>query len=248
MPDCFIALGSNLDDPGKHLNEAAHRLSRHPAITLGKSSSQFLTAPVGSSAGNPFLNAAVQIHTDLEPLALLEVTQEIESDLGRTRKQHWGPRTIDLDIIFYGDQTVDHPRLQIPHEACWYRRFVLDPLVEIASDVIHPSRHCTVEEMHCRIRQIPLLVALAGGNASTQRNIINALPSSFNGLEMKQWETMPDELKSEQSIVAWLGRSPEAITAESRIEDLPRSIRLDVSQVGDDVVSFLHDVIHSAIG
>lgn len=148
MPECLIAMGSNLGDRQANIAQAITSLTAHPKIRLLASSSLHVTAPVGGPANQPdFLNAAIRIETPLAPRALLELLQKTEADLGRTRDVHWGPRTIDLDLLLYADQPIDEPGLKVPHPLLHERRFVLAPAVEVAPNMVHPILHRTIAEL-----------------------------------------------------------------------------------------------------
>jgi 2-amino-4-hydroxy-6-hydroxymethyldihydropteridine diphosphokinase len=140
MPDCLIGIGSNLGDRQRNIREALDRLSKHPQVKTIGCSSLHSTLPVGGPSGQgEFLNAAAVVQTELEPLALLALLHEIENDLGRTREIVWGPRTIDLDLLLYGDAVIDLPTLKVPHPLMTERRFVLEPASEIAAEMVHPQ-------------------------------------------------------------------------------------------------------------
>jgi len=159
MSDCWIGLGANLGN-GRVAFDAAWELLRdHSQIEVRQRSGFYRTAPVGQAAGGEFINAVCHISTTLTPLDLLNLLQSIESTLGRTREVHWGPRTLDLDLLFVDDQVINEPRLAIPHPAAWYRRFVVDPLAEIAPTLRHPVLNLTVEELRQRLRIRPLSIA-----------------------------------------------------------------------------------------
>lgn len=146
--DCLIALGSNLGDRHANLRRALERLATHPQIRVVAISTIHETSPVGGPAGQDvYLNAAARIETTLAPRDLLTALLAIEAELGRTREIHWGPRTIDLDLLLYGDQTIDEPGLQVPHPRLDERRFVLGPAAEIASDMRHPRLHASIAEL-----------------------------------------------------------------------------------------------------
>ncbi len=124
-----IALGSNVGDTNSHLHHAIEELSKVIAIT--KVSSFYKTAPVGGPVQDDFLNAVLIAESDLEPLDILVAMQEIETLAGRSREVHWGPRTLDLDLITYGDAIITEPHLELPHPRAHERAFVLEPWLEI---------------------------------------------------------------------------------------------------------------------
>jgi 2-amino-4-hydroxy-6-hydroxymethyldihydropteridine diphosphokinase len=141
-------LGSNLGDRRRNLEAALDALRAHPQITVSAVSSFLETDPVGGPAGQGrFLNAAAKIETDLAPEALLEELKRIERALGRKPGPRWGPREMDLDILLYGDAVLETPDLTIPHPRMRERRFVLEPLAEIAPTARDPATGRTVREL-----------------------------------------------------------------------------------------------------
>lgn len=142
-----IALGSNLGDRRAHLSWAISALRRH--LFDLRASALHDTAPVGVVGSQPnYLNAAVVGTTVLTPRALLDVLHDLERARGRERPSFRAPRTLDLDLILYGDRIIDEPDLQVPHPRYRDRRFVLDPLGEIAADWLDPVTGRTVGELH----------------------------------------------------------------------------------------------------
>lgn len=129
----WVGLGSNLDDPAGQLRRAVDELDATPGMALLAVSSLYRTVPVGGPAGQPmFCNAAAALATGMQPRALLAALQAIEAVHQRVRDVHWGPRTLDLDILAYDDRRLDDPDLCLPHPRAHERGFVLVPLTEIA--------------------------------------------------------------------------------------------------------------------
>jgi 2-amino-4-hydroxy-6-hydroxymethyldihydropteridine diphosphokinase len=128
----YLGLGSNLGDRRQHLAEAVRRLHAGPALQVVKISSVYESSPVGVTAQPDFLNLVVQIETTHAPHELLAECLRIETDLGRVRRERWGPRTIDIDVLFYGDERINDESLAVPHPRMHERSFVLAPLAGIA--------------------------------------------------------------------------------------------------------------------
>ena len=144
----FIALGANLGDRLANLASAAEALDATPGIEVEAASWLYETAPVGGPGGqDPFLNAVVRVRTTLEPLALLDRLLAIEEAHRRVRVERWGPRTLDLDLLFLGDRLLDDPRLTLPHPRLHQRRFVLAPLADVGADMRHPRLDRTIADL-----------------------------------------------------------------------------------------------------
>lgn len=143
----YLALGSNLGDREDNLNKALQMLSHSEGITVTNVSTFLNTAPVGYTDQPDFLNAVVEIETILEPYALLAVCNEIEQTLKRKRIIHWGPRTIDVDILLFGDLVLEDEKLTIPHPRMLEREFVMKPLCEIAPEAVHPVQEQTIGKL-----------------------------------------------------------------------------------------------------
>ena len=135
MIEAFIALGSNLGDRLRSLSEALDRIAREPGFSLRRASFAYETEPMGPPQPR-YLNAVAQVGTLLSPRVTLQKLHEIEEALGRIRREKWGPREIDLDLLLFGDRVLESPR--VPHPGLHERSFVLVPLVEIAPEVRHP--------------------------------------------------------------------------------------------------------------
>jgi 2-amino-4-hydroxy-6-hydroxymethyldihydropteridine diphosphokinase len=135
---CYIGIGSNLGDSLQNCREAINSLSQIKEIQMTRISSFYETEPVGNVEQDWFINAVIEIETTLAIRDLLYTLQNTEKSLGRVRKEINGPRTIDLDLLFYDQQIIQDTDLIVPHPELHKRRFVLEPLSEIASYFIHP--------------------------------------------------------------------------------------------------------------
>ncbi len=156
MHTAYLALGANLGDRLAAMCGAVQRLGSHPALRFDASadvSSLYETSPIGGPAGQAmFLNSALRLRTELDAFELLRVLLAVETSLGRIRGTPWGPRVIDLDLLFFDDAVIDSTELIVPHPRLDERRFVLEPLCEIASDVMHPVWGMTVTALAHRLR------------------------------------------------------------------------------------------------
>jgi 2-amino-4-hydroxy-6-hydroxymethyldihydropteridine diphosphokinase len=141
VPTAYIGLGSNLGDRERTLRAALARLNAAHGIRVLAVSRFRETEPVGFTAQPKFVNAAAALDTELEPRALLDALLAVERELGRTREgPRFGPRTIDLDLLLYGDTVVDEPGLHVPHPRLHERAFVLEPLGELEPALVVPGR------------------------------------------------------------------------------------------------------------
>lgn len=144
----YAAIGSNLNDPRRRVEEAFERLTMLPATRLELRSRLYETRPVGPQDQPYFVNAAAGLLTQLTARPLLEGLLEIEAAMGRTRQERWGPRVIDLDLIFLWGETVDEPGLTVPHPGVSTRNFVLYPLADIAPTLAIPGHGNVSELLH----------------------------------------------------------------------------------------------------
>ncbi|QOV89495.1 2-amino-4-hydroxy-6-hydroxymethyldihydropteridine diphosphokinase [Humisphaera borealis] len=169
----YVALGANLGDRAASLRDAISRLSAVPGIEVTKVSSLLENPAVGGPADSPpFVNAVAEVRTTLDPQALLEALLQVERDMGRERREKWGPRVIDLDLILYGDRIIDTSALKVPHPLMHHRDFVLKPLAEIAPGAVHPVLKSTIAELAERMTRgaggSPVLPPPAGDDAKPQ--------------------------------------------------------------------------------
>lgn len=135
----FIGLGSNLGDSIATLCHARAALTQQPHTQTSAVSRLYRSAPIGPQDQPDFINAVIALDTELPALALLDWLQQLEQQAGRTRHRHWGERTLDLDLLLYDDQRIEHERLTVPHPRLTERAFVLQPLAEIAASLRLPA-------------------------------------------------------------------------------------------------------------
>lgn len=139
MSTVYIALGANLGDPVATLQSLLEQLHQDQQLTAIRCSSFFRSKPMGPQDQPDYVNAVLSAQTDFAPLALLDYLQQLENSFGRVRNRRWGARTLDLDILLYGNQLLKHERLIVPHPGLAERDFVLLPLAEIAPDLSLPD-------------------------------------------------------------------------------------------------------------
>ncbi len=174
MATAYIGLGSNLGDRLAYLRAAFKALSEHPEVSIDLDSdvaSLYETSPVGGPVRqSAFFNSVVRIATKLTPVNLLDVLLSIEDALGRKREAHWGPRNIDLDLLLCGDVVSQGDRLILPHPRLHQRRFVLEPLRELADQLVHPLLHMLVADL-----------ARALAESKPEEQVIAVMPPQWPG-------------------------------------------------------------------
>ncbi|AXW85612.1 2-amino-4-hydroxy-6-hydroxymethyldihydropteridine pyrophosphokinase [Lonsdalea britannica] len=150
MTRVYLALGSNLSQPLQQVHAALAALDALPLTRLVCCSPFYRSRPLGPQDQPDYLNAVAELHTELEAEALLDQTQRIEQEQGRVRKAHrWGPRTLDLDILLFGNEAINTDRLTVPHYDMKNREFMLYPLADIAPSLIFPDGESLVDRLAC---------------------------------------------------------------------------------------------------
>jgi 2-amino-4-hydroxy-6-hydroxymethyldihydropteridine diphosphokinase len=176
----YIAMGSNLGDRRGHVERAMVALRGHSGIQHVRVSSLYETAPVGGPAGQgPYLNAAAEIQTTLSPEELLQLLMQVEADCGRTRTVPDGPRTLDLDLLLYGDLVRPGPDPVVPHPRMHMRGFVLVPLAEIARGAVHPVSKKTVAELLAELQGVRPAGASPGRELAGLRTLVTGSTSGI---------------------------------------------------------------------
>ena len=166
--DCLIAFGSNQGDSGQIFEQAIKLIDNQSSIEVTAQSKPVTTQPVGGPADqNPYLNGAIRIRTSLSAEQLHRRLVEIESGLGRVRRERWGARAVDLDLLLYDQETVLTPKLTVPHARMSFRRFVLEPANEIASEMLHPNSGCSIGELLNHLDQTDNLIVCVCPNLKT---------------------------------------------------------------------------------
>ena len=172
----WISLGSNLGDRRAILDAAVVALSETPGVAVRAVSSYHQTQPVGGPPGQgPFLNAAAELVTDLSPHEFLATLQAIENQAGRVRTVRWGERTLDLDVLIYATKFLDTKDLKLPHPRLAFRRFVLEPLAEIAPAIVDTMTRRTVADLLANLGRSPRLLAIDGSPGPIKRNVFQGL-------------------------------------------------------------------------
>ncbi|MGT2666141.1 2-amino-4-hydroxy-6-hydroxymethyldihydropteridine diphosphokinase [Streptococcus rifensis] len=147
MSQYYLSLGSNIGDRERYLHSAINAIAELPKTTVLTVSSVYQTAAWGKTDQDDFLNLCLVAQSDLSPHTFLSYTQEIEKNLDRVRHEHWGPRTLDIDILMIDDRIIDEEHLKVPHPYMTERGFVLKPLAEIAQSAIHPKTKQTIKDL-----------------------------------------------------------------------------------------------------
>lgn len=224
MARCFVGLGANQGNPSETFERARQSLNLLPGISLRSASSSYLTQAMGFGSDGDFHNAVVELQATISPLELLEELQSIETILGRQRGVRWGPRIIDLDLLYYDDLSLVSETLMLPHPHAWYRRFVLEPMCEIASEFPHPVYSLTQEQLLQRIDRRPFKLEILG-EALLPREI-ERLPLEFPGLEIEYVSSVAPEGRG----ALFVGRNeePDAIVPVLNLDQLPVETEYDV--------------------
>lgn len=147
MVQVFIGIGSNLGDKREYIQKALGELKKMKDTVYRTCSSLYDTEPVGVKIQPKFLNMVVEVHTTLDPHDILRALKNIEVSVGRKQHEHWGPREIDLDLLYYGDKIMNDEILHLPHPEIPRRRFVLVPMKEIAENFFDPLQRLTIGEL-----------------------------------------------------------------------------------------------------
>jgi 2-amino-4-hydroxy-6-hydroxymethyldihydropteridine diphosphokinase len=181
MPTCLLGLGSNLGDREATFRAALADITALPDVQLVEHSKWYRSQPVGGPPDQgEFLNAAAVIETTVAPLQLLDELGKLESRLGRQPAERWSPRTIDIDILLYGNEVAETAMLTLPHPRMSFRRFVLEPAVEIAPRMLHPTIGWPVERLLLHLNAASDQVAIVSLLADSRRRLADLIQQQDN--------------------------------------------------------------------
>ncbi|MCI0492256.1 MAG: 2-amino-4-hydroxy-6-hydroxymethyldihydropteridine diphosphokinase, partial [Planctomycetes bacterium] len=181
MATSLLGLGSNLGEREVTLCAALDAIDALAGVRLVRQSRLYATQPIGGSAGqDEYLNAAALVKTDLEPLAMLRKLQGIEDRFGRERGERWAARTLDIDLLLYGDLVIDSAEMSVPHPRMSFRPFVLEPAAEIAGAMIHPAIGWTIGQLREHLDSASDRVAILSSSATANRDVAELLARRVN--------------------------------------------------------------------
>ncbi|MDC0307681.1 MAG: 2-amino-4-hydroxy-6-hydroxymethyldihydropteridine diphosphokinase [Planctomycetaceae bacterium] len=233
MSRCFIGLGSNRGNSSQAFDMALKTLDSHPHISLVNTSPFYRSDAMGAGAGADFLNAVAECETNLSADEVLTQLQTLEKQAGRIEKGTWGPRALDLDLLYRDDDVSETDDLTLPHVGAWYRRFILMPMCDIAADFRHPVYHETQAELLARIDARPLTIQLIGCDIFSGN--IGDLANEFAEVTFES-PLLPDP--SEGLIV--VGRKSEGLKTDVA--------QVDLSQLPGNNLDALKSVLQAVIG
>lgn len=194
MPTCLLGLGSNEGDSASTLRTAVDEIAALPNIRLIRQSGWYRTRPVGGPPGQAdYVNGAAVVETTIPPLTLLAELRQIEDRHGRTRAERWGTRTLDVDVLLYGNEVCETEMLTLPHPRMSFRRFVLEPAAEIAPRMLHPVIGWQIERLLLHLQQASDLLAIISPNDAMRTELFEFLIRQGNcrGFARPEFETAP---------------------------------------------------------
>ncbi|QDV15003.1 2-amino-4-hydroxy-6-hydroxymethyldihydropteridine pyrophosphokinase [Rosistilla oblonga] len=236
MPHCLISLGSNLGDRDELMRSAALAIARHPDVLAMRCSRIFTTPPVGGPSGQSiFFNAAAVIETTLSTAGVLNLLQQTEQDLGRVRKQRWDQRSIDLDVVLYGDFVGASLQLKLPHPRYTARGFVLAPAQDVAADWRDPRFGWTLRQLYEHLQAAAPSVALVGGGSELRSEICNQL-SAQHGIAIRRRSASPPAM----SII---GHAPGTVAATDQTPPAAQTANMSTPDNTPWVADFVPEAI-----
>lgn len=215
MTRVLLALGSNLGERKATLDAAVIQVANLPDTRVLATSAWIESAHVGGPPQPNYLNGASLVETSLEPLALLDRLQQVEYSAGRVRSEHWGPRTLDLDLLLYDDAVVESERLRLPHPRLPFRRFVLEPAAEVAPDWVHPLFGATMAELLQHIATTKPYLALLGPPGSGKTRLASELTARTGARLVLDPASRSSASPEPAGEIEFLARRAEAMAAQS---------------------------------
>jgi 2-amino-4-hydroxy-6-hydroxymethyldihydropteridine diphosphokinase len=227
MPtSAWISLGSNLGDRRAILDAAVVALAEVPGVSVLTVSSYYETKPIGGPPGQgSFLNAATHLKTTLDPHQLLAVLQRIENEAGRIRTVRWGERTLDLDILIFGTRFLDTRELKLPHPRLAFRRFVLEPLAEIAPNIVDTMTMRSIIDLLANLDRKPMLLAFEGPDGALKSTLLTRLVAELPALGLVErdlvrhveppFDHLDDEFKRFEARASALSRDDPSLADRS---------------------------------
>lgn len=193
MPSCLLALGSNLGDSVAMLRAATEEIAALPNIRLVRQSGWYRTQPAGGPVGQTdYVNGAALVETTIPPLTLLAELRKIEDRHGRTRAERWGPRTVDIDLLLYGNEVSETEMLTLPHPRMTFRRFVLEPAVEVAPRMLHPVVGWPLQQLLLHLELASDLLAIVSPSDAIRKQFTDVLSqnAAATSIEPPNFETV----------------------------------------------------------
>jgi len=200
-----VAVGGNVGDVRQTFRRAQTLVWQNDAVFTVRAAELYRSVAMGAEAGDSFLNSAWVLETSLDAVQLLDLLQRVENELGRTREVRWGPRTLDLDLIFYGGEQIDSPRLTVPHPHCFYRQFVLAPVASLIPEFLHPVFGLTIRQLYDWISRTPLPVGFGGDSANSIT--LSSITREFPRVDLRRVDPAIDPALEEVSLALWFGSS-----------------------------------------
>jgi len=245
---CWIGLGGNQGDVSTTFDCALNMLDLVEKVEIIRESRRLGTVPIGGSSVDvpQYLNSAAEVRIACSLPDFLTTLQRIERNLGRVRTEYWGSRKLDLDLLLHESATCSTTELMVPHPHMWYRRFVLDPLVELAAERIHPEREVTIGELRDRLLVRPLTCGIHGGDAVARETIANTLSEEFAQVNISPRSGA--EPLSVEALSLWLGPAPREPETPTQFEALPSISRFDVRTIPMDAERAIRQILRAALG
>ena len=223
MATCHIALGGNVGDVFATMERGLDLLNHVNGITVQDVSHAYLTKPVGKCAGGDFLNAAAALDCSLSAFDLLKHLKAVEEAIGRHEDARWGPRLLDLDLLLFGDDIINEHSLTVPQPHLWYRRFVLDPLADIASEAVHPLHGQTIRSLLDCLDVRPLPIVLIGRHPDERRTLFGQLAEFKQDVtfhDVSSTSALPEHPASLSAIILVFDKTSEYLDIFSEDESI----------------------------